>query len=299
MNLGFGISNFGLVVTEARNHEIRIPRNKKGEIPIRNPNSKIPDGEVVYRRTTPPEGDETGEPIRPNDRTVVELVKSLPAISPLIVGFTVLLALILTLGYLSVRRMDDVSFRVLDLEHQHATKLGRLMKLRLGLTKLNNEARARQEADARRELKPPFDFLRVGHATKLVIFWANLKSPHFQTTQHGVNFEMNCSLTLKSPVTCVRIHSRAFPNFVQSKKHSKAWRMPPRSNSRKYSVRVRPSNKKRRGQFVCGVSSPCSLARLSQRELSGKCSAAFVKCGVACSRRAASETSQLNCWRNG
>ena len=62
------------------------------------------------------------------------------------------------LGYLSVRRMDDVSFRVLDLEHQHAAKLGLLLQLRLGLTKLNNEARARQEAEARRELKPPFDF---------------------------------------------------------------------------------------------------------------------------------------------
>ena len=106
-----------------------------------------------------------------------------------------LLALILTLGYLSVRRMDDVSFRVLDLEHQHAAKLDRLMNLRLGLTKLNNEARVRQEADARRELKPPFDLLWVGHATKLVILLGKLENPHFQTTRFGINFGMICSRT--------------------------------------------------------------------------------------------------------
>ena len=125
---------------------------------IQNPKSEIPDGEIVYRRTTPPEGGETGGPIRENGPSRGRSREIAPAISPLIVGFTVLLALILTLGYLSVRRMDDVSFRVLDLEHQHAAKLGLLMKLRLGLTKMNNEARARQEADARRELRPPFDF---------------------------------------------------------------------------------------------------------------------------------------------
>ncbi|MGI9166069.1 MAG: two-component system sensor histidine kinase NtrB [Pyrinomonadaceae bacterium] len=115
-------------------------------------------GEVVYRRAAAAEGTEPGvstsavSPPRGRSREIA------PAISPLIVGFTVLLALILTLGYLSVRRMDDVSFRVLDLENQHAAKLGLLLKLRLGLTKLNNEARARQESDARRELKPPFEF---------------------------------------------------------------------------------------------------------------------------------------------
>lgn len=54
--------------------------------------------------------------------------------------------------------MDEVSFRVLDLEHQHAAKLGLLLHLRLALTKINNEVRARQASEARRELKPPFDF---------------------------------------------------------------------------------------------------------------------------------------------
>jgi signal transduction histidine kinase len=130
---------------------------------INDPKSEIPDGEVVYRRVTPPEGNQTAGPVRADGPNRGRSREIAPAISPLIVGFTVLLALILTLGYLSVRRMDDVSFRVLDLEHQYAAKLGLLLRLRLGLTKLNNEARARQEADARRELKPPFD-LGLGRA---------------------------------------------------------------------------------------------------------------------------------------
>ncbi len=86
-----------------------------------------------------------------------------PAITPLIIGFTLLLVLISVLGYLSVDRMDTVSFHVLDLEHQYSAKLGLLLKLRLAVTKLNNEARTRQVEDARGELKPPFDF-RLGNA---------------------------------------------------------------------------------------------------------------------------------------
>jgi signal transduction histidine kinase len=69
-----------------------------------------------------------------------------------------LLGLIFLQGYLSVRRFDDVSFKVLDLENQYATKLRLLLDLRLAVTKLNNEVRARQEAVARNELKPPFAF---------------------------------------------------------------------------------------------------------------------------------------------
>ncbi|MGH9932383.1 MAG: sensor histidine kinase [Pyrinomonadaceae bacterium] len=81
-----------------------------------------------------------------------------PAIIPLIVGFLSLLILIAVLGFLSVSRMDEVGRAVLDLEQQHAAKLSLLLQLRLAVTRLDNEARARAEADARRELKPPFEF---------------------------------------------------------------------------------------------------------------------------------------------
>ena len=80
-----------------------------------------------------------------------------PAIIPLILGFLSLLILVAVIGYLSVSRMDVVGGAVLDLEQTHAARLSLLLKLRLAVTKLNNEARSRAEADARRELKPPFD----------------------------------------------------------------------------------------------------------------------------------------------
>jgi len=80
-----------------------------------------------------------------------------PAVVPLIVGFLLLLILIGGLGLLSVNRMDEVGNAVLNLEQQHAAKLSLLLKLRLAVTKLDNEARTRAEAEARRELKPPLD----------------------------------------------------------------------------------------------------------------------------------------------
>src|SRR6185312_1106341 len=88
-----------------------------------------------------------------------------PAIIPLILGFLSLLILVAVIGYLSVSRMDDVGGAVLDLEQTHAARLSLLLKLRLAVTKLNNEARSRAEADARRELKPPFE-MRLNTARK-------------------------------------------------------------------------------------------------------------------------------------
>jgi len=117
------------------------------------------EGEVVYRRVETTEGTGGSRSPSPEETGARARVREIaPAITPLIIGFTLLLGLILVLGYLSVQRMDEVSFRVLDLEHQHAAKLGLLLKLRLAVTKLNNEVRARQDSEARRELKPPFDF---------------------------------------------------------------------------------------------------------------------------------------------
>jgi signal transduction histidine kinase len=82
---------------------------------------------------------------------------------PLIVGFLLLLILIFVLGALSVRRMDEVSVAVLELDQHHAAKLSLLLKLRLAVTKLNNEARARAESEARGEMRPPLD-LRLNTA---------------------------------------------------------------------------------------------------------------------------------------
>jgi signal transduction histidine kinase len=118
---------------------------------------ELDEPKVVYRRVEPTEINAHAPVTTPPTKSgwVREIS---PAIVPLIVGFVLLLILIAVLGLLSVNRMDEVGNAVLDLEQQHAAKLSLLLKLRLAVTQLDNEVRARSEADARRELKPPFDF---------------------------------------------------------------------------------------------------------------------------------------------
>jgi signal transduction histidine kinase len=116
-------------------------------------------GDLVYRRSDEPEGESISKSFFPEETGARSRAREIaPTITPLILGFTLLLVLISILGYLSVQSMDDVSSGVLDLEHQHAAKLRLLLQLRLSVTKLNNEVRARADSQARREFKPPFDF---------------------------------------------------------------------------------------------------------------------------------------------
>ena len=115
---------------------------------------------VVYRRI---EADPKQSPTRPANPKRNWARRVAPAVTPLFLGFLVLLFLIFVLGFLSVRRMDEVSIAVLGLEQQHAAKLSLLLKLRLAVTKLNNEARARADSEARREIRPPID-MRLNRA---------------------------------------------------------------------------------------------------------------------------------------
>src|SRR6185369_10143824 len=117
---------------------------------------------VVYRRTEPvPVNIPMSESVA-RARSVWTRELS-PAIIPLIIGFLLLLILVAVIGYLSVTRMDDVGRDVLNLEQEHAARLSLLLKLRLAVTKLDSEARLRAQAEARRELKPPFE-IRVNAA---------------------------------------------------------------------------------------------------------------------------------------
>ena len=127
---------------------------------------ELHDSEVVYRRLGS-SIDNAANQSRPGN--IRERAREIaPTIVPLLIGFTLLLGLILVLGYLSGSRMDQVNNAVLDLERQHSARLGLLLQLRLAATKLNNEARLRHEAESRRELKPPFDF-RLSTAREEVV----------------------------------------------------------------------------------------------------------------------------------
>ena len=114
------------------------------------PREDRPSG-AVYRRTQTDGPGSTRPPIRVRVREIA------PAITPLAIGFLLLLALIFLLGLRSEAIMGDVSFQARDLVSQHSARLSLLLNLRLALRKLDNEARIRSDAEARRELSPPFD----------------------------------------------------------------------------------------------------------------------------------------------
>lgn len=105
--------------------------------------------EVVYRRTRTPGQSGSAES---RGRGIA------PAITPLIIGFVLLLGLISAVGYLSVRLMGDVGYRARDVGTQRSARLNLLWDLKLRVTRLDNEARARGRAEATQgELAPPFE----------------------------------------------------------------------------------------------------------------------------------------------
>src|SRR3989440_2514802 len=111
-----------------------------------NQKPQAPEGQVVYRRVVP--DDQSGA------RREARID---PALVPLVVGFAVLLLLILLIGNLSVRRLEETSRNSLVLEQSYAARASLLLHFRVELTRLDNEARNRMEAEARHELRPPFD----------------------------------------------------------------------------------------------------------------------------------------------
>src|SRR6185503_18895193 len=116
---------------------------------------RAPEGEIVYRRVAAT--DEQSETPGPNEPRLD------PTLMPLLVGCALLLMFVIVLGNLSVRRVEDTSRQVLLLEQQFAARAALLLQFRIALTRLDNEARDRMEAEARKELRPPFD-LRLGSA---------------------------------------------------------------------------------------------------------------------------------------
>jgi signal transduction histidine kinase len=115
-------------------------------------------GEVVYRRISPGAGD--GEPekaVGGKGRRPPSTSHLAPTLRTVIVGFILLLALVVLLGYLSVRKMDEVGAKILDDERRHAAIRDFTLELRIATTKLDNEARARgRKLDGEPEETRPF-----------------------------------------------------------------------------------------------------------------------------------------------
>lgn len=102
-----------------------------------------PKSEVVYRKTTV-------DPATPEKRRGFA-----PALMPLIVGFLLLLALILVLGWRSAKKTEEIGANAVTSALDYSARLGLLLDLRLKFAQLNNEARARHREESTREFAPP------------------------------------------------------------------------------------------------------------------------------------------------
>jgi len=110
--------------------------------------------EVVYRRPPDPTSASAATEQGPGYA---------PAITPLIIGFLLLLALILVLGLRTATKMSDVGSNARILTLSYSTHLSHLADLRLSISKLDSEARIRAAAEANRQLAPPLE-LRLNNA---------------------------------------------------------------------------------------------------------------------------------------
>ena len=101
-----------------------------------------------------------------------------PAIAPLVIGFLLLLGLILALGLQSARQVKGVGASSRQLNLEYATRLSRLLDLKLKLTALDTEARFRAIAESRREeLKAPFPFRLDNARDEATEAFSNLGPP--------------------------------------------------------------------------------------------------------------------------
>ena len=108
------------------------------------PEESREDGEVVYRRISAGEDEAAQEAVTGGKGGKAPTAAALsPTLKTVIAGFVVLLVLVGALGYLSVRKTDEVRAQILDEERRHASIRDFTLELRLAATRLDNEARAR------------------------------------------------------------------------------------------------------------------------------------------------------------
>lgn len=105
-------------------------------------------GRVVYSRA---DAGGTGDPLERGRRESFA-----PALVPLIVGFLLLVGLVTWLGWSSVRKLEDVSGKVLDLQRRQGNQAKLLVDLQLTLGSLNKDASAQATADVRGEVTFPY-----------------------------------------------------------------------------------------------------------------------------------------------
>lgn len=109
--------------------------------------------EIVYRRTP----DRRGQPREVSASADLARRAFARAITPLVVGFILLLGLIGGLGWRSANRISDITNQARSQSFEHSQRVQILSDLRLKIAVLDSEARIRH-AVLSRGLAPPFNF---------------------------------------------------------------------------------------------------------------------------------------------
>jgi signal transduction histidine kinase len=109
------------------------------------------ESEVVYRRTAGYEAPAVDAVASAPPRSGIA-----PTLTPIAIGFLLLLALILFLGLFSGGKMDQVALSAQSKLGEQSVRKTLLLNIRLAVTKLDNEARAESNAESQR-IKPPLD----------------------------------------------------------------------------------------------------------------------------------------------
>jgi signal transduction histidine kinase len=109
------------------------------------------ESDVVYRRV--PTSDATVPVAQAPEPQASGLA---PTLTPIAVGFLLLLALISGLGLFSTKRMEQVSFDAQNKVSRNSIDKTILLNVRLAVTKLDNETRVQSNAESQR-IRPPLD----------------------------------------------------------------------------------------------------------------------------------------------
>jgi len=109
------------------------------------------ESDVVYRRPLT-----SDNPPPPSQTTETPTTGFAPTLTPIAIGFLLLLGLISGLGLLSTNKMERVSFDAQTKVTQNSSNKSTLLNVRLAVTKLDNEARVESAAESQR-IKPPLD----------------------------------------------------------------------------------------------------------------------------------------------
>lgn len=112
------------------------------------------EGEIVYRRLPESDQQKARKDVPPGGQAERKLA---PTLKPLAVGFALLLVIIITFGFVSVNELERVESNTVILQTQHTNKVRQFLQLYAAAIRLNNEARTRATAEARRELMFPFE----------------------------------------------------------------------------------------------------------------------------------------------